>query len=118
MYSILANASEARDEKQQQDYPEGLWVEEERGGEAVGPREPREVEAQERTRYFASSGAATGGCRFQPSPGSMRDPHVPLPSPGFPEAQRRSENHGGKQMVAGPSDTSTTYKTGCLSDVP
>nr|KAF6382707.1 hypothetical protein mPipKuh1_009043 [Pipistrellus kuhlii] len=107
-----------RDEEQQEESPDGLRLQaEERGGSAAGPREPGEIADQERAGHSASPGAAVG----------LRRPHQPKlhgcvtcahASPGFPEAQLSSENPGGKQTAAGPSDTSTTYKTRCLSDVP
>lgn len=110
---------EMRDEKQQEDYLEGLSLQAaECEGDAVGPRKPQEIIDQERAWHLAILWGLQWGLGFQPSPNSMHEQPLPTLSPGFPEAQLHSENHGGRQTAAGLSDTSTTYKSRGLSDVP
>lgn len=59
---------EKRDEKQQEEYLEGLRLQaEEWGGGAVGPREPWEMVDPEKTTQCASLGAAVG-LRIPPQP--------------------------------------------------
>lgn len=83
----------------------------------AGPTEPWELVGQERTRHFASPGAAME-LRNPPQPELQERVASAHALPRFPRGPAEQLEPPREADSSRLSDTSTTYKTRGLSDVP